>query len=197
MKRIRLLAATVVVLWPAVSASATNEIRQRLAEYFAALNRYDGEASVAFYTADAVFVHQQQREPIDRGANRDFRDFEAATHARFMYHIHKIDGDTADVSLAESNDFYRALGSATHKSRWLYRFRADQIYEIAQAGPPNTEYSRNLQAFRAWIVRARPEQAKLVTSAEGNIIFNGRTATAITSLARQWYAKGKAAKSRY
>ena len=191
MKPTRFLAAGVVVLWVAVSASAASEIRQRLAEYFASLNRYDGDASVAFYAADAVFVHQQQREPIDHNANREYREFEAATHARFTYHIHKIEGDTADVSLAESNDFYRALGSATHRSRWLYRFRGDQIYEIVQLGPPNAEYSQDLRAFRAWILRARPEQAKLVTSADGNVIFNGKTAARVTSLAKEWHATWK------
>ena len=180
-----------VVLWAAVSASATTEIRERLDEYFATLNRYDGDASLAFYTADAVFVHQQQREPIDRSGSRDYREFEAATHARFTYHIHKIEGDTADVSLTESNDFYRALGSATHASRWLYRFRGDQIYEIVQVSRPNTAYSQDLRAFREWILRARPEQAKLVTSAEGNVIFNGRTAARVTSLAKEWQATRK------
>jgi ketosteroid isomerase-like protein len=195
MKQIRFLTACVVLLWAAVSASATPDIRQRLAEYIGTLNRYDGDASLRFYTADAVFVHQQQREPIDRSANREYREFEAATHARFTYHIHKIDGDTADVSLAESNDFYRALGSATHKSRWLYRFHEDQIYEIVQVGLPNTEYLQNLRAFRDWILRARPEQARLVTSA-GNVIFNGRTAAPITSLAREWQANQKNARQR-
>ena len=186
-----------VVLWAAVSPSGTTEIRQRLADYFDTLNRYDGDGSLAFYTADAVFVHEQQREPIDRSANRSFREFEAATHARFTYHIHKIDGDTADVSLAESNDFYTALGSTTHKSRWLYRFQGGRIYEIVQVGPPNAEYSKDFREFRAWIVRARPEHAKLVTSGDGNVIFNGRTAAAITSLARQWQASRKRGKDKY
>ena len=197
MKQITFLPACMVVLWAAASTSPTTEIRERLFAYFDTLNRYDGDASLAFYTADAVFVHQQLREPIDRGANRDYREFEAATHARFTYHIHKIDGDTADVSLAESNDFYRALGSATHKSRWLYRFHGDQIYEIVQAGPPNAQYSQDFRAFREWILGARPEQAKLVTSEDQKIIFNGKTAARIMSLAREWQATRKGGKDRY
>ncbi len=191
MKQIRYLAASVVVLWTVASVSAATDIRQLVAKYFDALNRYEVDRSLAFYAPNAVVIQQQKREPLDRDANRGFREFEAAIHSRFAYRIHKIDGDTADVTLAESNDFYKALGSTTHKSRWLYRFHENQIYEIVQVGSSNNEYAQKYLACRAWIVRARPEQAKLVTTAEGNTIFNGRMAGTIMSLAREWESAQK------
>jgi hypothetical protein len=187
MKRMKFCTICLVLAWvPAVSVAAPSGSRQRLADYFAALNRYDFEACLTFYAADAVTVHGNERTPFDRKVGQGYREFEAATHARFTYQIRSITGDTADVFETESNDFYKVLGNETHESHWAYRFREGLIYEEIQLSPPNDEYLKAYRALRAWIHRANPEVFKTVTSEDGNLVFNGRTAAAIMSLAREW-----------
>ncbi len=171
-----------------ISVAASTGTRQRLADYFAALNRYDSAASLTFYAADAVTIHGSEKAPFDRKIVKGYREFEATTHAHFTYRIHEISGDTADVFESESNDFYEVLGKKTHESHWAYRFRGSLIYEEVQLNTPSAEYLRAYRAFRAWIHQAKPKEAETVTMEDGNIIFDGRTASEVMSLAREWRA---------
>ena len=132
-----------------VAVAASTDTRQRLVDYFAALNRYDSAASMAFYAADAVIVHGSDKTPFDRKVEAGYREFEAATHAHFSYRVHEISGDTADVFESESNDFYEVLGMKTHESHWAYRFRDGLIYEEVQLNTPSAEYLGAYRAFRA------------------------------------------------
>ena len=172
-------------------SAQTSDIRQIVADFFAALNSYNFGAYSAFYTPDASVVHyDNERTALDLTTAKGYREFEAATHARFSYQVHELTGNAADICEAESNDFYEILGPREHKSHWRYRFREGRIYEEDQLSPPDPEYLKAYRALRGWIASARPDDARKITMPDGNLIFSGTTAADILRLARAWKAEG-------
>jgi hypothetical protein len=155
--------------------------------FFAALNAHDFEAMTKCYAPSAVTVRSGTRVPVDFSASRGYREFEAATDARFRFDLRSSTDSTADIVLHEESSFLRALGLTEVTADWRYVVRNGVIVEEHHLRP-DSAYAVRYRQFVAWGRSEQPSLWASVIDQNGNVIFNGVTGRTLVALALQWGA---------
>lgn len=153
--------------------------------FFASLNAHDYEAMRKCYATSPVTVRNGARTPVNFDASRGYREFEAATEARFSFDLKSSSDTTADVVLHEESDFLGALGLAEVTADWRYVVRDGVIVEEHHLRA-DSAYAVRFREFVRWGRANQPPLWSSVLDTDGNVRFNGTTARALVALGRQW-----------
>jgi len=170
-------------------APAAESPLETVARFMESWNRHDFEAEMKCRSNAVTLVHDGKRSiesPEDREAERGYRAFDRVVRARFRYAVVSSTPDTVEIALTEDNDFLRAIGIPELRSRWSYVVREGRIQEEHHLNQPDPAYVTALRDFRVWVRAARPVESARVLDARGYVVFDGRTASEVLSLARNW-----------
>jgi ketosteroid isomerase-like protein len=179
--KLLLIVATTTGTPRVATAQASGAVRC----YYAALNAHDFQAMMSCYSPAAVTVRGSTRQPVDFEASRGYRQFEAATHARFYFDLKSESDTTADTVLHEESDFLRALGLTSVTADWFYVVRRGVIVEEHHTRADSL-YGPKFREFVAWARREQLPEWQNVIDPAGNVVFNGVTAKTLVALARRW-----------
>lgn len=156
-----------------------------------AWNRHDWAAANRCYTDDAVTVRNGSASPLDRDAERGYREFEAAANARFTYTVDASGPDSVEIALREESDFLRALGVATLAARWRFVTRGGLIAEEHHLNKPYPRFTAAFRQFAEWLQTERPLIWKAVVDSDGDIVFSKSTGSLLVKSAQEWQRSGR------
>jgi hypothetical protein len=178
-------------LWFAAGAGQSlDHAADVFARYESALNGHDAEAVAAFWALDRSSGEAMAKSRRVLARWKGYREFEAASHARFTIAAKALGGDTYEVVQREDCDFYRWLGSGTRTSRFTVHVREGRFHDVV-SGPDSDsgrDYAEALDDFRTWLLAHHAAQAALVLR-DGEFVFDARSAGILLPLAGQWDAQ--------
>ncbi len=156
-------------------------------EYFKAINNYDVEKFLAFFTDDIVFEVYDDTKLSGKDQVRKLLESDAVNKARLTITDIKVEGSTVIVKETEKNEGSRLLGIEEDDGISIYIFRGRLIEKVRIGSTPESKkrWDEKYKPFAEW---ASKEHAQEFNKMEMGG-FTAENTGLYLSLLKEWRSK--------
>jgi len=176
-----------LILIVSFSSCSERNLGDIVKEYFKAINNYDVEKFLTFFTDDIVFEVYDDIKLSGKDQVRKLMENDAVNKARLTITDIKVEGSTVIVKETEKNEGCRLLGIEEDDGISIYKFRGRLIEKVKIESTPESGklWDEKYKPFAEWASKEHPQEfSKMETGG-----FSAENARLYLFLLKEWRSK--------
>jgi hypothetical protein len=161
--------------------------------YLEALARLDHDKMAALWAPDVVNISRDgDTSQVQPAFARDMRAYERAAGTRWDYTMDSVRGESAFVTLTESNEFYDLLGVGPRTQGVIYVVSAGRIRVMrgVTMEHPGGDFDSVYTAFKRWVIDTAGVRDSVLVG-DKVLRFTAASAEPMRRALKAWRERGK------
>ena len=176
-----------LILIVSFSSCSERNLGDIVKEYFKAVNNYDVEKFLTFFTDDIVFEVYDDIKLSGKDQVRKLMENDAVNKARLTITDIKVEGSTVIVKETEKNEGCRLLGIEEDDGISIYKFRGRLIEKVKIESTPESKkrWDEKYKPFAEWASKEHPQEFNKMETGG----FSAENARLYLLLLKEWRGK--------